>query len=197
MFKTWVGVVLLFVVFGLFVMIVIGAMPRNDAFEEKRAKARAEKLNQTTAEANAQLSGYGWVDEKKGVARIPIDRAMELTMAELTARLPMSAYAIATPAAAPPASAGSPSVAPVAPALPVSATPKPKTVEGSDSMIRGQPAGAANPPAAPPQTQPGPSATPAASPPSGAAQPNPGGLPMPAPVQSPPGTPIPVPGRTP
>ena len=37
MFSTWFGVVLLFVVFGLFVWVVIGASPRSDTYEEKRA----------------------------------------------------------------------------------------------------------------------------------------------------------------
>ena len=30
------------------------------------------------ARENAELEGYGWVDKKAGVVRIPIDRAMEL-----------------------------------------------------------------------------------------------------------------------
>ena len=37
-----------------------------------------EELRQTRAEAEAALSSYGWVDEKAGIARIPIDEAMKL-----------------------------------------------------------------------------------------------------------------------
>lgn len=33
-----------------------------------------------------QLNSYGWVDEKAGVARIPIERAMELTVGRLPVR---------------------------------------------------------------------------------------------------------------
>jgi hypothetical protein len=29
---------------------------------------------------NAILNGYGWIDRDKGIARIPIDRAMELML---------------------------------------------------------------------------------------------------------------------
>lgn len=37
-----------------------------------------EELRQTRAEAEATLSSYSWVDEKTGIARIPIDEAMKL-----------------------------------------------------------------------------------------------------------------------
>jgi hypothetical protein len=208
MFSTWIGVVLLFVVFGLFVLVVIGATPRGDSYEDKRAKARAEKLEQARKEATTALTTYAWVDKNKGVARVPIDRAMQLTLADLAAKKPMAANPIATPepqsavpapqSSASPAGMPAPSAAPTGPPqLRVNATPKPISVEGPKSEIRGQPAGAANPASAPPGTQPGPSTTPAASPPSSAAQPNPAGSPVATPVQLPAGTPLPVPGKTP
>ena len=53
MFSTWIGVVLLFAFFGLLALVVIGASPRGDSYEEKRAKVRAEKL-QAAREANDQ-----------------------------------------------------------------------------------------------------------------------------------------------
>ncbi len=37
MFGTWLGVVLLFAVFGLFVWAVMGMMPRGNDYEQKRA----------------------------------------------------------------------------------------------------------------------------------------------------------------
>lgn len=37
-----------------------------------------EELLQTRAEAEATLGSYGWVDERTGIARIPIDEAMKL-----------------------------------------------------------------------------------------------------------------------
>ena len=76
-FSTWVGVVLLFGVFGLFVWVMIGASQRGDTYEAKRATARAEKLKTVREEANKALTTYGWVDKAKGVTHIPIDRAME------------------------------------------------------------------------------------------------------------------------
>jgi hypothetical protein len=198
MFGTWLGVLLLFIVFGLFVWVVFGAIPRGDNYEAKRAKARMEKLEQLHKDATTALTSYGWVDKNKGIARIPIDQAMPLAMADLANKKPTAAYAIATPAPpAEPAPAGQGGAAPSASAPPPNPTPKPVSVEGPKSEIRGQPTGAANPASAPPGTQPGASATPAASPPSGAAQPNPAGRSLPTPVQSPPGTPLPVRGKSP
>ena len=203
MFSTWVGVVLLFAVFGLFVWVVMGAMPRGDSYEEKRAKARMEKLKTAAEEAKAP-NAYGWVDKEKGVVRMPVSRAMELSVAELAQKKPAPANPIATPA--PDQGAGPQAGAPTGPApasaaLPAqgpAATPTATSVKGPESEIRGQPAAAANPPAAPPGTQPGPASTPGATPLAGAAQPRPGvGQPSATPVQSPPGTPLPVRGKTP
>lgn len=196
----WIGVVLLFAAFGLFVLVVIGAAPRGDTYEEKRGKARAEKFKTANDEANTALNTYGWVDKAKGVARVPISRAMELAAADLAQKKPVAAGPIATPvppglqATAP--TTQSPAAASPQPAA--SASPKATSISGPNSESRGQPAGAANPPSAPPGTQPGPGTTPAASPPSAAAQFQPGkGPPSPTSAQSPPGSPLPVRGKTP
>jgi len=37
-------------------------------------------LSKSRAAAEATLNSYGWVDRKAGVARIPIERAMQLTI---------------------------------------------------------------------------------------------------------------------
>jgi hypothetical protein len=196
-FSTWLGFVLLFVFFGLLVAVVFGMMPHNDAFEEKRANGRIEKLKAAREEGSKALNGYAVVDKAKGTVRLPIDRAIELTAAELATKQPAPANPIAPADLQNPATQSGvavPATSPT-PAAQGSPTPKPSEVEGHDSMIRGQPTGAANPPAAPPGTQPGPSATPAASPGAPAAQPHTGGTPLPTPVQKPAGTPIPVPGK--
>src|SRR5215467_4766833 len=81
--STWLGVVLLFVLFGVIVLAIIGPFPRRSDFEETRAKKRVENLKTLREEADKTLTTYGWVDKNKGVAHIPITRAMELTVAEL------------------------------------------------------------------------------------------------------------------
>jgi hypothetical protein len=193
-FSTWLGVVLLFALFGVIVLAVIGPAPRGDDYEQKRAKAREEKLKTARGEDAKALNSYGWIDKNKGVARIPVARAMELTVAELAQKKPEPAGPIATPeaqASAPPTGAPAPSTAPSASPTP-SGTPKATSVAG-----RGQPAAALNPPPAPPGTQPGVAASPAAplAPPT--AKPSPAAPPQAAPAQSPPGTPAAVPAKTP
>jgi len=113
-FSTWLGIVCLFVLFGLIVLAVIGPSPRTSDYEETRAKKRMEKLKTLHEESQKELTTYAWVDKNKGVARIPIDRAMEVTVADLAQKKPAPAGPIATPAAQT-APAGA---SPAAPAVP-------------------------------------------------------------------------------
>jgi hypothetical protein len=96
-FSTWLGVVLLFILFGVIVLAVIGPSPRGSDYEQARAQKRMEKLKALREENEKQLTTYTWVDKKKGVARIPINRAMELEVAELAQKKPAPAGPIATP----------------------------------------------------------------------------------------------------
>ena len=205
-FSTWAGVVFLFLLFGVIVLAVVGPAPRSDTFEETRAKKRADTLK-TAREADAkELGGYGWIDKNKGVVRVPIGRAMDLTMAELARQKPAPAYPIAAAAPVAPAAGAAPPSPTVSPAPAPSGTPKATSVAGPSSEARGQPAAAINPPAVQAGTQPGAAATPAASPPSSAVPPSaspspvasqPPASPQPVTSPSPPGSPLPVPGQTP
>ncbi len=212
-FSTWVGVVLLFAFFGMLAFAALKMSPRGNEYEKKRAKARAEKLDAAQKENLTALTTYGWVDKSKGIARIPINHAMQLMLVELPDKKPTAAGPIvaASPAAAPQTSPGpsaAVSPAPNASASPAvsasatpaaspsaSATPKPTSVAGPHSEAHNQPAAAVNPPAAPPNTQPGPNASPAATAPPAPAK----SQVSPSPSTSPPapGTPLPVRGKTP
>jgi hypothetical protein len=213
-FSAWFGTVLLFLLFGAIVLALVGPSPRRDHYEEARARKRLDNLK-TLREADAKaLAGYAWVDKAKGAVHIPIDRAMQLTMAELAQKKPAAAYPIASPAAAPAAPAAQPTAAPspapknaaspAAKALTPSrtssnteATPAPKAVEpeGPKSEIRSQPAGAANPPNTNAGSQPGANSLPQASP--GAPSGKPAVSPTGTPHQKAPASPIPVAGQTP
>src|SRR6266705_65343 len=120
--STWFGIVLLFALFGIIVLAVIGPAPRGSDYEETRAKKRVENLKTTQEEAAKALTTYGWIDKNKGIARVPIERAMELTVAELAQQKPAPAGPIATPepqapaAPASPPPAGSPQPSPTQPA---------------------------------------------------------------------------------
>ena len=195
--STWLGIVLLMLLFGVMAVAIIGPAPRGDTYEQQRAQNREKKLKDLRDEDVKALVGYAWLDKNKGTVRLPIERAMQLTVAELANKKPTAAGAIATPApeaSAAPGGAAAPSPATSAPAQ-GSGTPKPTSVTGPHSEARGQPTGAINPPPAPPATQPGTNASPAASPKSAAAVPAASASTSPA--ASPAGSPLPVRGATP
>ena len=142
-FSTWLGVVCLFVLFGLIVLAIIGPSPRTSDYEETRAKKRMERLKTLHEESQKELTTYAWVDKSKGVARIPIDRAMEVTVADLAQKKPAPAGPIATPAAQAAPAGVSPAPAPAASQQPGAAQPaQPSAPAGS---LSGQ--GAASSPA--------------------------------------------------
>jgi hypothetical protein len=193
-FGAWLGVVLLFLFFGIFVLVLVAATPHGNNYEQKRAEAREKKLNDARATATKELNSYAWVDKGKGVARIPIDRAMQLTLRDLASKKPEAANPIATPAEAA-APAASPAAPAVSPAAGPSATAKPKAVEGAESENRNQPAAAGNPPNAISGTQPGAGVTPAAS--ASPSSEQHAVSPSPLPEQNPPGTPASTPEKSP
>src|SRR3984893_6576041 len=90
-FSAWLGMVLLLALFGIIVLAVVGPSPRGDTYEQKRAKAREEKLKAAREEDAKALTTYAWIDKNKGVTRIPIERAMELTVTELAQKKPVPA----------------------------------------------------------------------------------------------------------
>jgi hypothetical protein len=131
-FSTWVGIVLLFILFGVVVLAIIGPSPRGSDYEETRAKKRLENLKTLREDAEKALTSYAWANKDKGLVRIPISRAMELTIAELAQQKPAVAGPIATPqpqaTAAPgsPSPAGSPKPGAAKPtAFPLAPTPVP------------------------------------------------------------------------
>ena len=182
--STWFGVVLLFALFGAIAIAIIGPAPRTDDYEKMRAENRMKKLKDARDEDAKALTGYAWIDKNKGTVRVPIERAMELTVSDLANKKPAAAGPIATPEAAA-APGGAAAATPAPSASPHSSgTPKPISVSGPQSESHGQPAGAVNPPPVEPKTQPGASAAPAASPQSSAAV-------APSPAASVPGSPAP------
>src|SRR5438034_11527052 len=120
--STWLGVVLLFALFGVIVLAVIEPAPRGSDYEETRAKKRMENLKNLREDAEKALNTYAWIDKNKGVVRIPIGRAMEVTIVQLAQQKPAAAGPIATPEtqAASPAPAGCPQPSATQPAASLS-----------------------------------------------------------------------------
>jgi hypothetical protein len=151
-FSTWLGVVCLFLLFGIIVLAVIGPSPRGTDYEETRAKKRMEQLKTLREENQKELTTYAWLDKNKGVARIPIGRAMELTVSDLAQKKPAAAGPIATPAAqttspSPAASQQSGTAQPAQPSKPAAspagqnaASPSPATQQSPPSPTSPAPA---------------------------------------------------------
>lgn len=66
-----------------------------------RADERRKALATLHEEDARKLGTYGVVDQAKGQYQIPIERAMELTVAELKDQKPSAAGPVSTPAPAP------------------------------------------------------------------------------------------------
>src|SRR4030095_10501227 len=138
----------------LIVLAVIGPSPRTSDYEETRAKKRMEKLKALHEESQKELTTYAWVDKNKGVARIPIDRAMEVTVADLAQKKPAPAGPIATPPVQAPPAGGSPP--PAAPPQPSAAQPAQPSARAASPACRG-----AEPPSSATQQSPSAPASPA------------------------------------
>jgi hypothetical protein len=93
-------ILFLFAVFAAFLLVIryfyhpatttaFNAAPDNISkdFEWRANSANRRKTLQELRDTQAaQNSSYGWVDQKAGVVRLPIERAMELTAQDLAAK---------------------------------------------------------------------------------------------------------------
>jgi hypothetical protein len=86
--SAWFGIVLLFVLFGVIVLAIIGPSPRRSDYEETRAKKRVENLKTLREEADKALTTYAWSTKTKASLAFRFERAMELTVAELAKQKP-------------------------------------------------------------------------------------------------------------
>jgi hypothetical protein len=87
-FLTFVWALFFFFIFALLVMIWVRASGSRIGAEEKRAEARAAKLAELAKADSAKLTSVGWVDQAKGIVRIPIADAKRIVLAELQAKKP-------------------------------------------------------------------------------------------------------------
>jgi hypothetical protein len=111
------GGLVLLLIFVIAVRLLTGLAPAPDE-DAARAAERAKAHAELQAENAQKLHQYAWVDKAKGSVQIPIERAMELAIAELNSKRPTAAGPIATPAPSPaasPAASPSPADKPAAP----------------------------------------------------------------------------------
>jgi hypothetical protein len=100
MIVTGLVMTLLFVGLAGFLVLQRASIPTVD---EQTAQVRLKNLADLNAENQRILTQYHWVDKSKGVVGIPINRAMDLVLAELQANKPHAAGPVNPPAAPPPA----------------------------------------------------------------------------------------------
>jgi hypothetical protein len=97
---SWVSVAAVCGCFALFLLIIyIAYLPQREKTDEAdlsqvspddrwqySPEGRAAKLQDLRANEQTELTTYGWIDQKAGVVRLPIDRAMDLTVQALQAK---------------------------------------------------------------------------------------------------------------
>ena len=49
-------------------------------------EGRAQRLTDLRARERTEATTYGWIDQKAGIVRLPLDRAVELTVREFSAQ---------------------------------------------------------------------------------------------------------------
>ncbi|MGB8355459.1 MAG: hypothetical protein WCD79_16295 [Chthoniobacteraceae bacterium] len=161
----FLGGILAFLLFGLFVLIWFRLSGKTESFDDQRAVARAAKLDQLQKDNHEKLTSYAWVSKDKGVVQLPIDRAMEVVVADLKAKpvkassvklevpypaglqQPPAAAAVTTTGSGAPATAASPAPAPAA--NPAAAAPTNTNVTSGTANPGASPAPSASPAVAP------------------------------------------------
>lgn len=128
----FLGAVALILLFAVIVRLLTGSLGPAPDEDAARAAERASALEALRAEDKEKLETTAWADRAKGAVQIPIQRAMELTVAELASQTPRPAGPIdpAAPAEAAPAAPENPET----PEGAASETPEaPEAPEGSSS----------------------------------------------------------------
>jgi hypothetical protein len=88
---TFIGGILLFLIFGI--LVLIWPRTKTETLDEQRARARSIKLEILEKDNHSKLSGYAWANKDKGVVQLPIERAMQLVAVDLAAK-PVKASAV-------------------------------------------------------------------------------------------------------
>jgi hypothetical protein len=77
----WIGVICVFLL-----VVAVAYLPnRAVSQEEQNAEIRYEIRNEVRAEQARLVNSYEWVNQAEGVVRIPVERAMRLSVEELRA----------------------------------------------------------------------------------------------------------------
>src|SRR6266566_7549783 len=127
------GLVMILLFLGL-VVLLVAQREHLQTYDEARKDQRLKNLADLNAENEKILTQYHWVDKAKGVVGIPIDRAMNLVLAEMQVNRPHPAGPITSPSPA-----ASPLPAAGAGATPAAAAGQPQNQGQPAPATGGQP----------------------------------------------------------
>jgi hypothetical protein len=121
---TFTGLIIV-LLFAVLAALLVWQRQSIPTVEDVRKQERLKILADLNAENQKILTQYRWIDKSKGIVGIPIDRAMDLVLADLKANKPHAAGPVATPAptATPAPNAAQPAASPAAPAAPQGSKP--------------------------------------------------------------------------
>src|SRR5437879_4013408 len=110
MFRTFVVTIAGFLLFGVLTAWVLKSIKIED-IDVKRGEDRAKNLTELRKADDEVLNSdnYVWIDKSKGVVRLPLKRALELTATELATKKPREAGLIPPSPSPSPEAAASPS----------------------------------------------------------------------------------------
>jgi hypothetical protein len=123
-FKTFLWAIFFFFIFAVVVVLWVRGSGPKQAYEDNRGQERTKIREENFKQAQDKLASAGWVDQPKGVVRIPIDDAKKAIVAELKAKKP------------------GPSQVKVDPWLPPAAAPDPNSTEPPIPALTSAPQGA-------------------------------------------------------
>lgn len=87
-FGTFVWALFFFFIFALLVVVGVRSAGTSEGYEDKRAAFRVKVHDDRAKDDHEKLTTAGWVDQAKGVARIPIADAKKIALNELKAKKP-------------------------------------------------------------------------------------------------------------
>jgi len=87
-FGTFLWALCFFFVFALGVVFFVRSAGRTEGYEDTRAAFRIKIRTDRAKEDHEKLTTAGWVDQAKGVVRLPIADAKKVVLGELQAKKP-------------------------------------------------------------------------------------------------------------
>ena len=87
-FSTFLWAIFFFFLFALIVIVWVRGSGQKETYEDKRANERIKIRDENAKQALEKLTTAAWIDQAKGVVRIPIADAKKVVLADLQSKTP-------------------------------------------------------------------------------------------------------------